>query len=126
MKSLIIAIVILSVMIIGFTANYLYMDNVVKDMSYSLDMLESSVKENNWKNATAKFKETEKSWGDVSTFMLMLSNHTDSNKICECMVKIREYISFEDEKEAMCEIKFCKMLVEDILLKEQPKLINIF
>lgn len=126
MKSFIAAIVILAIMISGFWANYYYLDNVVKKMCRSLDELKDFVRESNWEDAKDEYRKVSKSWDDVSYFMLMLSNHTDTNKIAECMIKIREAITYENEEDAVPEIEFCKMLALDMLRKEQLTFVNVF
>ena len=126
MKSFIVAILILALMIAGFAGNYYYLNNVVNDMCASLDQLKDYAKIGNWEDAKAEYKKVSKSWDDVGYLMLMLSNHTDTNKIAECMIKIREAITYENEEDAVPEIEFCKMLALDMLRKEQLTFVNVF
>lgn len=126
MKSFIAAIIILAIMLGGFAGNYYYLNNVVKDMCESLDELKDYVQDENWKKAKDEYKKVSKSWDDVGFLMLMLSNHTDTNKIAECMIKIREAINYETEEDAVPEIEFCKMLALDMLRKEQLSFVNVF
>lgn len=126
MKSFIVAILILALMIAGFAGNYYYLNNVVNDMCASLDQLKDYVQIGNWEDAKGEYKKVSKSWDDVGYLMLMLSNHTDTNKIAECMIKIREAITYENEEDAVPEIEFCKMLALDMLRKEQLTFVNVF
>ncbi len=126
MKSFIIAITILTLMIGGFAGNYYYLSNVVNDMCASLDELKEYVQDEDWEKAKVEYKKVSKSWDDVGYLMLMLSNHTDTNKIAECMIKIREAIRYENEEDAAPEIEFCKMLALDMLRKEQLTFVNVF
>lgn len=126
MKSFIAAIIILAIMLGGFAGNYYYLNKVVNKMCVSLDELKDYVQNEDWEDAKNEYKKVSKSWDDVGYLMLMLSNHTDTNKIAECMIKIREAINYEEEKDAVPEIEFCKMLAMDMLRKEQLSFVNVF
>lgn len=126
MKVFICVIIILSLLIFAFTANYFYLKNESNLLIKSFDKIEKYAFEKDDENLKKAYNELEDIWEKSKNILFIFSNHKDLDSIYESILKIKVRIFEKDYFGIIEESEIAKRIVKGAPGKEIPNLENIF
>ncbi len=126
MKTFIIAIILLTIIVIGSLA-YIYFVNYVTDpMLSELKDLDNTVLAGDWPKAQTQVALLQQRWDKKEGWMKAFIGHAELDQIQITLSRMRQYINFEDTKDFMNESSVLKLLLQSIVEKEKVSLSNLF
>lgn len=126
MKNLLISFLIFFILIITivFSINFL----VTKTNYYSekADQLETLVTEDSWDKAYEVSTDFLNGWGNDSKIISIFINHFHIDAINNEILKLTQYIKYQDKSDALAIIHDIKFLLKSLLEVEKVTISNIF
>ena len=126
MKVFISVIVIFSLLIFAFFANYFFLKNQSQIIIEDLTTLEKYATTKNKEMLKKSYGKLKNDWEKVSNILFIFSYHTDLEEINKSFMKIKTRINYENYCGIIEEIEIAKHIIKGNPKKEVPNIENIF
>ena len=126
MKTFIIAIILLTIIVIGSLSYIYFVNHITGPMISKLENLEDFVMAGDWSAAKTQLDTLQQRWEKTKGWMMAFIGHAELDEIQISLSRMHQYVHFEDTKDFMSESGVLKLLLQNIADKERVTLPNLF
>lgn len=126
MKSLFISSLIIIILIITWIAAYNFISETVGELNALLDNMKDKIHKDNWHSAITVYNSINEKWKNRSSFLMLILDHEEMEKVNLTLERTKEYISIKDKSLVLGEMASLKFFFNHIKEKESLSLKNIF
>ena len=125
-KAFVCALVILAVLVSGFTINYMVLNNKSMVLTKKFEKLKTAIQNKDEQKINSSYEEIVHHWKKHNKYMLMFSNHSNLDSVSVGLIKIKEKIKSKKYSDAEEEIELALSSLSGIPQNETLRIENIF